>query len=338
MQLDLSTFLMADFAGRIAIANRARGGRLWSPQLAELWTEVAVRLDLAGMLDRPPGRALLRELIALAPDSPAAEKAFRRWIGDASVSADPGAAVGSPPRNADSIVHLIVSCDKYKARAMALYESLAERLRPRFILLGGGIMPEAVFEGPFLTVPAPDNYEGLTWKMLEGFVAVRRRFGRVGVLKIDDDAAVVGPSRPDRIAALSEAAQYAGQVVGGADFDRCWHAGKCERLSDAPYRGRYHGSWAGGPLYYIGPRALDLLVREYIFFPGEFDGEHYEDKAVADALRRLGVLPQEFALADAFGLDVASETPPPVGPLTLTGGPDTNSSLPPAGCRERGAA
>lgn len=313
MELDPSTFLATDFAGRIAIANRARGTRLWSPQLAEIWTELAARLDRAGTLDCPPGRILLRELIALAPDSPAAESAFRRWTGD-------DARAAQAPRS--GTVQLIVSCGKYKLRAIELYEKLAAQLRPSFILLGGGAMPEAAFEGRFLTVPAPDNYESLTWKILEAFAAVRRRFGPVGVVKIDDDAAIVGQPRADRIAALINATQYAGQVVGGADFDRCWHAGKCERLSDAPYRGRYRGAWAGGPLYYVGPQALDLLVREYVFYPGEFDGEHYEDKAVADALRRHGVSPQEFPLGDAFGLGVASETPPPVGPLKLTGTPE----------------
>lgn len=309
-EIDLDRFLAADFAGRIALANKARGARLWSKQLAEVWSAAAARLEETGVPDRSAGQVLLREMIALAPDDPAALQAFRRWIGD---DARNGASATV------SIVHLIVSCEKYKTRAMALHARLAERLQPCLILLGGGDGPDAVFDEPFVIVPAADNYESLTPKVLEGLVAVRRRFGPVGVLKIDDDTLVAGPPRPDRIAALAAATQYAGQIAGGAEFDRCWHAGKCEQRSDEPYRGRYHGTWAGGPLYYLGPQAVELLVREYVFFPGEFDGHLYEDKAVADALRHHRILPEEIALGDVFGLAIAGEAPPQVEHLRLSG-------------------
>ncbi len=295
MQLDLDAFLAADFAGRIELVNRTRGVRLWSPQLAEVWAVITARLEAAGRLDQAAGRQLIRELIALAPDSPAAEEGFRRWIGDDGRDAAPAAP---------EIVHLIVSCEKYKEKAMALYGTLALHLLPTYVLLGGGKAPEAVFEGPFLTVSAPDSYEALTEKILEGLLAVRRRFGRVGVLKIDDDSVFVGPPQPERIAALIASTQYAGFTVGGNDFDRCWHAGKCEHRSDEPYRRRFRGRWAAGPLYYLGPQAVDVLVREYVFFPGEFDGENtgLEDKAVADALRAHGLEPTGRDLSPVFGI------------------------------------
>ena len=37
--------------------------------------------------------------------------------------------------------------------------------------------------------------------------------------------------------------------------------GKRERFGDEPYRRRFRGSWAAGPLYYLGSQAVELLVR-----------------------------------------------------------------------------
>jgi hypothetical protein len=312
MQLDLAAFLAADFPGRIRLTNRARATRLWSPQLAEVWIDVLSCLSATGQDNTPLGRQLTRELIALAPDTQAAERRYRHWIGDE------GRRASQAP---DGIVHLVVSCEKNRSKAIAHCEKLSEHLRPIYVLLGGGGgggAAEATFDGPFLMVPAEDNYENLLWKILESLVAVRRRFGPVGVLKIDDDTRSAAVPQQDRIAELVATTQYAGFVVGRADFDRCWHVGKCERRSDEPYQRRFRGAWAGGPLYYLGPKAVEALVREYLFFPGEFEGELFEDKAIGDVLRAHGIAPTEFDLQQAFGIDVPYEsTPPQLGPLTV---------------------
>src|SRR5215467_6755318 len=82
---------------------------------------------------------------------------------------------------------------------------------------------EAVFGGKFLIVPAPDNYETLSKKVLEALVAVRREFGKMGILKIDDDAQF--RAEPDRakIRELAASIDYMGCCVGGPDpyIDRC---------------------------------------------------------------------------------------------------------------------
>ena len=91
----------------------------------------------------------------------------------------------------------------------------AAGLNPAFIVLGGGDSEEGVFRDHFLTVPAPDNYESLTWKVLESLVAVRRRYGPVGVVKIDDDSLFETPPDHARIAELAGSADYAGWIIAG---------------------------------------------------------------------------------------------------------------------------
>jgi hypothetical protein len=72
-------------------------------------------------------------------------------------------------------------------------------------VLGDEKIDEAVFSGQFLTVPTPDNYESLPKKFLEALVAVRREFGKVGTLKIDDDAQFHAEPGPAVICAASKA-------------------------------------------------------------------------------------------------------------------------------------
>jgi SAM-dependent methyltransferase len=106
-------------------------------------------------------------------------------------------------------------------------------------------------------------------------------------------------------------------MVGAENFDRCWHVGKCEHLKDQPYGRRFRASWAGGRLYYLGPQAVETLVREYLFFPGELDGEIFEDKAVGDVLARYGIKGLDTDLPGIFGIDVEYEPRPGVGRLAV---------------------
>jgi len=280
-----------------------------------MWTHVLDNLPAEGQRDSPGRSRLLRELMALAPHSEAAEQAYQVWIGDN----DRSSSLVPPP-----IVHLIVSCNKheYKSKASTRYSELSPYLKPIFILVGDESVTDAAFDAGILTVSASDHYEGLIGKVLEGLIAVRRKFGRVGVLKIDDDACFIAPPRHDQIVQLIAATQYAGVVIGDNNFDRCWHVGKCASFSDEPYRRRYRGSWAAGPLYYLGPEAVELLVREYLFYPGEFDGEIFEDKAIADILGYHGLKPTSRDLSSIFGIAGPFEgsfgdQPSALGPLKM---------------------
>ena len=229
--------------------------------------------------------------------------AYQRWIEDDQPR---DLALRTP------IVYLLVSCERYLHKALPLYQRLAPGLNPAFIVLGDAAADEAAFDGKFLKVPAPDNYESLTPKVLEAFTAVRRRFGLTGIVKIDDDTRVVSPPDYARIDKLISSTQYAGYAtVGDPTFDRCWHLGKCENLRDETYRKKFRGNWAGGPLYYLGPKAADHVVRDYLFYPAEFDSEIYEDKVIGDTLKAHGIAPSTEDLLGIFGIHSPWEDEPP---------------------------
>jgi hypothetical protein len=130
------------------------------------------------------------------------------------------------------------------------------------------------------------------------------------------------------VSALVSSTDYAGSCVGvgGPDTERCWHVGKCEYLKEEPYSKRFRGPYATGGLYYLGPNAVESLVREYTHFPGEFAGEIFEDKAVGDMLRAHQITPSEASLPELFGISFSFDAPLDVTPLTI----DWQGVVPPA--------
>ena len=309
--MNAKDFLLSDFEGRIHLVNKACNARLWSSQLVPIWRDVIRKLEKLGDQYGPLGRKLARELIVLAPDSGAAEEIFRNWMTDGGLRgpiADP------------AIVYLVLSCEKYKQKALPLYEKIVPHLNPTFIVLGDEKIDEAVFNGQFLTVPAPDNYENLPKKILEALVAVWREFGKVGILKIDDDTQFHAEPDHARIKDLVSSSDYAGWGTGGPGLDRCWHVGKCEHFKDEPYRRRFRGLFAAGPLYYLGPSAVECLVRNHVFFPSEFAGEIFEDKAIGDMLRAHHIELSDIRLSEIFGIAMPADfldDVPNLAPLTI---------------------
>jgi hypothetical protein len=311
MPLNVNEFLMSDFEGRIHLANESSNTRLWSSQLASIWREIIRQLDRAGDHYGSMARKLTRELLMLAPDSAAAEEGYRNWMKEDGLSG----SLPDPP-----IVYLVVSCEKYKQRAFLLYEKIVSHLNPAFIVLGDENIGEAVFSGPFLTVPAPDNYEGVTDKFLEALVAVRREFGKVGILRIDDDCQSRAEPNRAKIRQLVSSAEYVGWPVGDPDMDRCYKVGRCEHLKDVPYTKRFRGSYLAGGLQYIGRNSVDFLVRDYTSFPDEFAREIFADKVVGDVLREHQITPSEGVLSEIFGIHFPVDGfahPPEIMPLTI---------------------
>jgi hypothetical protein len=151
------------------------------------------RLATTDFCNDVSARQVIRELITPAPESEVAVKGYTAWIGD-----DRRVLMNSSP----TIIYLIVSCEKHKPRAVAHHEAIARYLQPCYIVLGNPLLQEAAFDGHSLTVPVLDNYESLPLKIMEGLVAVRRRFGPVGLLKIDDDLQFVSPPQRHRIPEL----------------------------------------------------------------------------------------------------------------------------------------
>jgi hypothetical protein len=198
---------------------------------------------------------------------------------------------------------MIIACEPRIHKALELRDRLLDRKHPVVVIVGReGAHPDA-FEDGVIAVDAPDTYEALPKKVMEALFAVRRRFGTVSVLKIDDDCSVAGPLDQSRIMTLIVEHQFAGELVGDESFERCWHVGKCSSpVFNEPYQKAFVGSWPNGPLYYLSSRAVDVLVRNYIFYPGIISGEMFEDKLVSDLLRGHGISPAQVDLRSLFGL------------------------------------
>ena len=123
---------------------------------------------------------LARETIVLNPSSPDVDRVYKLLLPARETSGH-------------TVVHMIIACEPRIHKALELRERLLDRKHPIVVIVGReGAHPDA-FEGGIIAVDAPDTYEGLPKKVMEALFAVRRRFGTVSVLKIDDDCTVAGP-------------------------------------------------------------------------------------------------------------------------------------------------
>jgi len=290
-------FLSLPFASRVTLLNRVVGKRLWSHQLAAAWLSILEWTEREGIVSEQR-YSIARELVQLAPDSDMADEGLKRIL-------------ATPVLSGDTFIQIIVSCRKNQSKAELLRTRIDGALGRTLVVVGESTLQHAIYNpNHTLIVPSPDNYESLTKKVMEAFVAVRRQFGSVGILKMDDDCRVCRP--PDQ-KALSRAVaneDYVGEPCGNVKFDRTWHIGKCESLSPPVYGLRFRRSWARGALYYVGPRGVDALVRFYLRYPGEFDAAFYEDKCVGDTLSECGYSLKPHPLYQETGLISSYEVPP----------------------------
>jgi hypothetical protein len=295
--IDIEKFISLSFVERIFYIYSIYQKRLWSCQLAEIWNLIS------RCIEDPAERSLIiRQMIQLAPQTKNSEAAFEALFTNSTHG-------GS---KAVERVHVIVSCEKYRHKSDIIYEQLSSRLQNLFLIIGRPELKTARFDGKFLYVPTPDNYESLPIKVLEAFTAVMSRFGDVAIIKIDDDVTVEKSHSVDKLTELLANIDYAGELAGGPQFDRCWHIGKCENPGTPIHSKRVYGAWARGPLYYLSKQALRIVVHEYIFYPGEIIGQldGLEDKLISDILRRHHIVLNRIDLEPLLGLKTTNESMP----------------------------
>ena len=294
--IPLQEFLQADFPTRIAVVLARLPRRPLSLQLSTAWFSIlgkAAELRLS----QPQMHRLAEEAIALQPDSKFVDSLFEILLDDGQ---ERRGDVNEP-------VFFIISCEKYLEKAVPLHHKLCKFHSRTFVVVGDPSVREAVVDGYKLIVPAGDAYEDLPKKVLESLVFVRRKWKGSGVFKIDDDSEVIGPPNWEGISQMAREAQFAGYVMTRTEdrpMDRCWHIGKCSHRDMTPYRGRYRGSYAAGASYYLGPIAVDTLVRDYFKYRDEFNIELFEDKAIGSILFQNGIEPRPADIAGLLGLRI----------------------------------
>jgi 2-polyprenyl-3-methyl-5-hydroxy-6-metoxy-1,4-benzoquinol methylase len=293
-RLDHTAFLAAaSLDDRIDLVNRAAGRRLESAQAAAVWLQWLSNLPQQG--DVETLRRLVKEVILLAPYAEVSESLFDTL----TAGVEDLAPAGTP-------VFMITSCRKYLDKARQLRASLAERGALAWIISGDQTLAHVRWNDEGCVLPVPDTYEALPSKVLRGVEAMVERYGPCTVVKIDDDCQPDAAFDIEIFKSLCLKHDYIG--VGGmtAHHDRLWHHGKTSRRIGV-YGRRHHGSWATGGCYVLSARATRLIAKEAMFFPGEFSGEHYEDKAIGDFLRRRGITLHQLAAYGVMGVAVSHQ-------------------------------
>ena len=282
------------FEARLDGINELSKRRLSSHLAAEVWLHLLKKTT--GIATPAETESLVRQFIQLAPEHPKASAMFETLM-DERQHSSPGAP---------EIVFMITSCERYRPQAERVLAELEARGATACIVIGDPSLTVAVDEGTRIRLPVFDTYEALTSKVLEGLTFLRRRHGPVGIVKIDDDMRFTRRFDPSQLAKSARTLQYAGCPIGHHTPDRCWHLGKTTTPQPVFSR-RHHGTFAYGPMYLLGHRAVDHLVREWMFYPGEFAGQIFEDRAIGDTLRRGGFDSKPIAFADMGGIVDESE-------------------------------
>lgn len=232
---------------------------------------------------------LTRQLIALAPEYKLAEKLyFALMTSRRRQESSPG------------IVFMITSCFRYLDKARQVKAELEGRGGHVCIVVGDPSVPSSIAVDDVVKLPVPDCYEALTLKVLEGLTWVRQTYGAVSVAKVDDDMRFNDRFNPSELINVANSLQYAGQLWGGM-CDRAWHLGKT-MMPTPIYSRRQRGMFAYGPMYLMGPKAVDHLVRTWVHFPGEVAGRIYEDRAIGELLAEGGIPLNSYPIAQMGGV------------------------------------
>lgn len=276
---------MPSMVDRLTAINRLAQRRLSSQAAAEAWLHLLGKTE--GLVTPAQMESLLRQFLMLAPEHPKAGAFF-----DLLMNA-PSAGTPQP-----EIVFMVTSCQRYLSRAEAVQRELTARGAVATIVVGDPSLQVAVDDGAVVRLPVADGYEALPGKVLEGLAFLRRRHGPATCLvKLDDDLRFSARLDPAALAAAARQRDYVGHPIGPLDCDRCWHLGKTSSPTPV-YTRRSEAHFAKGAMYALGPRAIESLVREWIFHPGEFAGFLYEDRATGAMLQRAGIVVSPVSLAE----------------------------------------
>ncbi|GAB5375079.1 MAG: hypothetical protein AcusKO_15410 [Acuticoccus sp.] len=160
--------------------------------------------------------------------------------------------------------------------------------------------------GHQLVVPCDDGYEALPRKVLLGLRAIEACTNAVGVLKIDDDIALLDQERFQAMLHHCAASQsgYVGSRVHGPS--PIYHSGRSasdETANVFTISAQYSPEYAGGGEgYYLSRRCLQHVGEHSLTdIPADAPGVLYEDAYIGDLLAAAGVRLENATLPDLGG-------------------------------------
>ena len=266
---------------RLAQINVMSKKRLPTIAAAEIWLHLLGKATEA--LGAEQTELMLRQFCMLAPEHGKAGMIYDLLMNARRAAPQP------------ELVFMITSCKRYLPQATRVLGDLQARGAHACIVIGDPSLTVARQDGDLVTLPVSDTYEDLTSKVLEGLTYLRRRHGATSIVKIDDDIVLNENFDLDALAHAARIYEYAGEVIGHHVCDRFWHYNKTS-VPTPIFKRRQHGRFALGAMYLLGPRAVEHLVREWVFYPGEFSGHIYEDRAVGDSLRKANIEVSSIAI------------------------------------------
>ncbi len=280
------------FEDRVLTIFSIVGRKLCSDEAALIWQQLLVRT--IEHLPEDLGELLVRQLIALAPEQARSQQLFQALM----TSRRQGCTK-------PALIFMITSCRRYLDKALALHAALSGRGAHAQIVIGDPGVRVASHNGPVSTLPVSDAYEALTYKVLEGLTHLCQRFGPVAIAKTDDDVELASDFDADRLAGMAAQHQYTGHPWGRV-CDRCWHLGKTTAPTPI-YSRQMKSLFAYGPLYLLGSRAVEHLVRQWVMYPGDAQGRIYEDRAIGEMLADANIPLHPQSIAQLGGIVAETE-------------------------------
>ncbi|PZX13497.1 glycosyltransferase involved in cell wall biosynthesis [Palleronia aestuarii] len=292
--------------GRIAGAEADHLGIALALRAAGALGDVAAETPVArALLDRLAGwraeedgavaaPAVVQALWGISRRDTASARAARALFADTPLP--PPAPSGTAPAGRLDTVVVVISCRAHlETRIPPLAAAWADGLEawgvPWIVAVGGG---DGRREGRVVHLDAPDDYEGLPFKVLAAVEWVRRHTGHAYMIKIDDDCFL----DVDGFLAAQDYARsdYHGRALTRVpgQLDRAWHNGKSRTE-----RGRFEldrspepSSYAdGGSGYALSRTAMEALARAAATPLGQrlAAASFMEDKLVGDLLSLSGI-------------------------------------------------
>lgn len=272
---------------RLRVIFAMVGRKISSDDASVIWQKLLKHCNQS--IDTDLSEQLIRQLIMLSPEYQIAANLYTSMM----------MARPRPPQ-VPRIVFMITSCFRYLDKARAVKADLEARGAHACIVVGEPSIRVSKEVDGIVRLPVPDSYEALTLKVLEGLTWARQTYGSISVAKVDDDMRFNGNFNPERLADAASSLQYAGQPWGGM-CDRAWHLGKTSTPMPI-YGRRLRGIFAYGPMYLMGPKAVDHLVRNWVMYPGEVEGSFYEDRAIGELLAEGGMPLKAYPIAMMGGV------------------------------------
>ena len=189
---------------------------------------------------------------------------------------------------------LVLTCDReeYKGNLEISKEKYLNDFKyDYFLIKARDDIDKPYLENNILYTNCDECYENLPKKMLIAYKYFYENFDYDFIIKIDDSCYINSDNLDKFIYNNFYNFHYLGRKVGGGNFNRKWHFGRCKNniINETEDITEYIGTWcSGGNGYILSKYCVSILIKNnynYLY------NCIYEDKAFSDVLRKNNIFP-----------------------------------------------